>query len=56
MLNLIPEGMIVNLGTGQRFYIVHVEGDEINLFNIMTFLWCVVTDPLPPANLYASRR
>ncbi len=36
-LNLIPEGMIVNSGTGQRFYIVHVEGDEINLFNIMTY-------------------
>ncbi len=36
-LNLVPEGMIVNIGTGQRFYIVHVEGDEINLFNIMTY-------------------
>jgi hypothetical protein len=36
-LNLVPEGMIVNQGTGQRFYIVHVEGFDINLFNILTY-------------------
>ena len=36
-LNLVPEGMIVNQGTGQRFYIVHVEGRNINLFNILTY-------------------
>lgn len=36
-LNLVPEGMIVNQGTGQRFYIVHVEGQTINLFNILTY-------------------
>jgi len=36
-LNLVPEGMIVNQGTGHRFYIVHTEGFEINLFNILTF-------------------
>jgi hypothetical protein len=35
-LNILPEGMIVNKGTGQRFYIVHVEGEDINLFNILT--------------------
>lgn len=36
-LNLVPEGMIVNQGTGQRFYIIHVEGDEVNMFNILTY-------------------
>ena len=36
-LNLVPEGMIVNQGTGQRFYIVHTEGLDINLFNILTY-------------------
>ena len=36
-LNLVPEGMIVNQGTGQRFYIVHTEGLTINLFNILTY-------------------
>jgi hypothetical protein len=36
-INLVPEGMIVNRGTGQRFYIVHVEGNDINLFNILTY-------------------
>ena len=36
-LNLVPEGMIVNKGTGQRFYIVHTEGFDINLFNILTY-------------------
>ena len=36
-LNLVPEGMIVNQGTGQRFYIVHKEGSDINLFNIFTY-------------------
>jgi hypothetical protein len=36
-LNLVPEGMIVNQGTGQRFYIVHTEGFDINLFNILTY-------------------
>ena len=36
-LNLVPEGMIVNQGSGDRFYIVHVEGNDINLFNILTY-------------------
>jgi hypothetical protein len=36
-MNLVPEGMIVNKGTGQRFYIVHVEGNDINLFNILVY-------------------
>ena len=36
-LNLVPEGMIVNQGTGHRFYIIHVEGEDINLFNILTY-------------------
>ena len=36
-LNLVPEGMIVNQGTGNRFYIVHTEGLDINLFNILTY-------------------
>ena len=36
-LNLVPEGMIVNQGTGQRFYIVHKEGFDINLFNIIAY-------------------
>ena len=36
-LNLVPEGMIVNQGTGHRFYIVHTEGFDINLFNIFTY-------------------
>jgi hypothetical protein len=29
--------MIVNQGTAQRFYIVHTEGFDINLFNILTY-------------------
>ena len=29
--------MIVNQGTGHRFYIIHVEGEDINLFNILTY-------------------
>lgn len=36
-LNLVPEGMIVNKGTGHRFYIIHTEGFDINLFNILTY-------------------
>ena len=36
-LNIVPEGMIVNQGTGQRFYIVHKEGLDINLFNILAY-------------------
>ncbi len=36
-LNLVPEGIIIHVGTGDRFYIVHVEGDDINLFNILTY-------------------
>ena len=36
-LNLVPEGMIVNKGTGDRFYIIHNEGNTINLFNILTY-------------------
>ena len=36
-LNLVPEGMIVNQGTGHRFYIIHTEGYDINLFNILTY-------------------
>ena len=36
-LNLVPEGMIVNKGTGQRFYIVHYGGEDINIFNILTY-------------------
>lgn len=36
-LNIVPEGMIVNQGTAQRFYIVHTEGFDINLFNILTY-------------------
>ena len=30
-LHLIPEGIIVNQGTGERLYIVHNEGNDINL-------------------------
>ena len=36
-LHLIPEGIIVNQGTGERLYIVHNEGNDINLFNILTY-------------------
>jgi hypothetical protein len=36
-LNLVPEGMVVNQGSGHRFYIVHVEGEDINLFNMLTY-------------------
>jgi hypothetical protein len=36
-LNIVPEGMIVNQGTGQRFYIIHKEGLDINLFNILAY-------------------
>jgi len=36
-LNMVPEGMIVNQGTGHRFYIVHTEGFDINLFNILVY-------------------
>ena len=36
-LNLVPEGMIVNKGTGQRFYIVHYGGEDINIFNVLIY-------------------
>ena len=36
-LNLVPEGMIVNDATGHRFYIVHYGGEEINIYNILTY-------------------
>ena len=36
-LNLVPEGMIVNKGTGHRFYIVHYGGEDINIFNVLTY-------------------
>ena len=36
-LNLVPEGMIVNKGTGHRFYIVHYGGEYINIFNVLTY-------------------
>ena len=36
-LHLVPEGMIVNQGTGERFYIIHVEGDDVNIFNLLTY-------------------
>ena len=35
-LNLVPEGMIVHKGTGQRYYIIHYGGEDINIFNILT--------------------
>ena len=34
-LNLVPEGMIVNQGTGRRFYIIHYGGEESNIYNIL---------------------
>lgn len=36
-LNLVPEGMIVHKGTGQRYYIVHYGGEDINIFNILAY-------------------
>ena len=36
-LNLVPEGMIINKGTGQRFYIVHYGGEDVNIFNVLTY-------------------
>jgi hypothetical protein len=36
-LNLVPEGMIVHKGTGQRYYIIHYGGEDINIFNILTY-------------------
>ena len=36
-LNLVPEGMIVNKGTGQRFYIVHYGGEDVNIYNILVY-------------------
>ena len=37
-LNLVPEGMMVNKGTGQRFYITHYGGEEdINIYNILAY-------------------
>ena len=29
--------MIVNKGTGHRFYIVHYGGEDINIFNVLTY-------------------
>jgi len=37
-LNIVPEGIIINQGTGHRFYIIHIyEGDDVNLFYILTY-------------------
>jgi len=36
-LNLVPEGMIVHKGTGQRYYIIHYGGEDINIFNILKY-------------------
>ena len=36
-LNLVPEGMIFHKGTGHRFYIVHYGGEDINIFNVLTY-------------------
>ena len=36
-LSLVPEGMIVHKGTGQRYYIVHYGGEDINIFNVLTY-------------------
>jgi len=35
-LSLVPEGMIVHKGTGQRYYIIHYGGEDINIFNVLT--------------------
>ena len=35
-LSLVPEGMIVHKGTGQRYYIIHYGGEDINVFNVLT--------------------
>ena len=36
-LNLVPEGMIVNKATGQRFYITHYGGEDVNIYNILVY-------------------
>ena len=36
-MNLVPEGIIVNKGTGKRFYIIHSEGEEPNLYIILDY-------------------
>ena len=34
-LDLVPEGMIVNQGTGRRFYIIHYGGEDGNIYIIL---------------------
>jgi len=36
-LNLVPEGIIVHSGSGQRFYIIHYGGEDINIFNVLAY-------------------
>ena len=36
-LNLVPEGMIVNKGSGRRFYIIHYGGEEANIYIILDY-------------------
>ena len=36
-MNLVPEGIIVNKGTGKRFYIIHSEGEDPNLYIILDY-------------------
>ena len=36
-LNIVPEGIIVNVASGHRFYIVHYGGEDINVYNVLTY-------------------
>ena len=36
-LNLVPEGMIVNTGTGRRFYIIHYGGEDVNKYLVLDY-------------------
>lgn len=36
-MGLIPEGMITNLNTDKRFYIVHYGGPKFNIYNVMIY-------------------
>lgn len=36
-LDLVPEGMVVNKGTGRRYYIIHYGGEEANIYIILDF-------------------
>ena len=36
-LDLVPEGIIINKGTGRRFHIIHYGGEEVNIYIILDY-------------------